>query len=80
MHAGLVSQLEQKSFSILVRLEIWPDRSKAMFTRCSCLRCPESDMLLTLPMVLPSTVTGYYLITLFGRSGYIGKLFYQWTG
>ena len=38
------------------------------------------DMLLTLPLVLPPTVTGYYLIILFGRSGYIGKLIYQWTG
>ena len=38
------------------------------------------DMLLTLPLVLPPTVTGYYLIIIFGRSGYIGKLLYQWTG
>jgi molybdate transport system permease protein len=38
------------------------------------------DMLLTLPLVLPPTVTGYYLIVLFGRSGYIGKPVYQWTG
>ena len=38
------------------------------------------DMLLTLPLVLPPTVTGYYLIILFGRSGYIGKILYQWTG
>jgi molybdate transport system permease protein len=38
------------------------------------------DMLMTLPLVLPPTVTGYYLIILFGRSGYIGKLIYQWTG
>ena len=38
------------------------------------------DMLLTLPLVLPPTVTGYYLIVLFGRSGYIGRLVYEWTG
>ena len=38
------------------------------------------DMLFTLPLVLPPTVTGYYLIIIFGRSGYIGKLIYQWTG
>lgn len=31
------------------------------------------DMLLTLPLVLPPTVTGYYLILLFGRHGLIGK-------
>lgn len=39
-----------------------------------------SDMLLTLPLVLPPTVTGYYLIVLFGRNGWIGKFVYQWTG
>ncbi len=38
------------------------------------------DRFLTLPMVLPPTVTGYYLIIIFGRSRYIGKLLYQWTG
>ncbi len=38
------------------------------------------DMLFTLPLVLPPTVTGYYLIILFGRSGYIGKILYLWTG
>jgi molybdate transport system permease protein len=39
-----------------------------------------ADMLLTLPLVLPPTVTGYYLIILFGRNGIIGKLVYEWTG
>jgi molybdate transport system permease protein len=38
------------------------------------------DILFTLPLVLPPTVTGYYLIILFGRNGYIGKLIYEWTG
>jgi molybdate transport system permease protein len=38
------------------------------------------DMLLTLPLVLPPTVTGYYLIVLFGRNGVIGKALYAWTG
>ncbi len=38
------------------------------------------DMLLTLPLVLPPTVTGYYLVMLFGRSGVIGKYIYEWTG
>ena len=37
------------------------------------------DMLFTLPLVLPPTVTGYYLIILFGRNGVVGKLFYDWT-
>lgn len=30
------------------------------------------DALLTLPMVLPPTVLGYYLVVLFGRNGWIG--------
>ncbi len=38
------------------------------------------DMLLTLPLVLPPTVTGYYLIIIFGRNGLIGKVIYEWTG
>jgi len=38
------------------------------------------DMLLTLPLVLPPTVTGYYLIVIFGRNGFIGKIIYEWTG
>ncbi len=38
------------------------------------------DMLFTLPLVLPPTVIGYYLIILFGRNGAIGKIFYDSTG
>ena len=38
------------------------------------------DMLCTLPLVLPPTVTGYYLIVLVGRNGFFGKHLYQWTG
>ena len=38
------------------------------------------DILFTLPLVLPPTVTGYYLIILFGRNGLIGRLLYDWTG
>jgi molybdate transport system permease protein len=38
------------------------------------------DTLLTLPLVLPPTVTGYYLILLVGRNGLLGKMIYQWTG
>lgn len=32
------------------------------------------DSILTLPMVLPPTVTGFFLLVLFGRNGPIGKL------
>jgi molybdate transport system permease protein len=38
------------------------------------------DILFTLPLVLPPTVTGYYLIILFGRHGLVGKCLYEWTG
>ena len=38
------------------------------------------DVLFTLPLVLPPTVTGYYLIVLFGRNGLIGRFVYDWTG
>jgi molybdate transport system permease protein len=38
------------------------------------------DVLFTLPLVLPPTVTGYYLIILFGRNGFIGRLIYGSTG
>ncbi len=38
------------------------------------------DVLFTLPLVLPPTVTGYYLIVVFGRNGLIGKIIYEWTG
>jgi molybdate transport system permease protein len=38
------------------------------------------DSLLTLPMVLPPTVTGYYLILLLGRRGVLGRYLYGLTG
>lgn len=38
------------------------------------------DIVLTLPLVLPPTVTGYYLIVLFGRNGLLGSLLYETTG
>ncbi|MBI5639693.1 MAG: molybdate ABC transporter permease subunit [Nitrospirae bacterium] len=38
------------------------------------------DMLFTLPLVLPPTVTGYYLILLFGRNGFIGRPVFNATG
>jgi len=34
----------------------------------------------TLPLVLPPTVTGFYLIVLFGRHGLIGEPVYNFTG
>ena len=38
------------------------------------------DILLTLPLVLPPTVTGYYLILFMGRNGLFGKHIFHWTG
>ncbi len=38
------------------------------------------DLLVTLPLVLPPTVTGYYLIVLLGRRGWLGAPIYAATG
>ncbi len=38
------------------------------------------DLLVTLPLVLPPTVTGYYLIVVFGRRGWLGAPLYELTG
>jgi molybdate transport system permease protein len=38
------------------------------------------DLLVTLPLVLPPTVTGYYLIVALGRRGWLGAPLYELTG
>ncbi|MDY0091948.1 MAG: molybdate ABC transporter permease subunit [Candidatus Vecturithrix sp.] len=38
------------------------------------------EIVVTLPMILPPTVTGYYLILLLGRNGVIGRAIYRLTG
>ncbi len=38
------------------------------------------DAVITLPMVLPPTVTGYYLIVLLGKNGVVGRYLYNITG
>lgn len=38
------------------------------------------DVLVTLPLVLPPTVTGYYLIVLLGRRGWLGGPLHELTG
>ncbi len=38
------------------------------------------DALITMPMVLPPTVTGYFLVILLGNYGIIGKIVYDTTG
>ena len=35
------------------------------------------DLLVTLPLVLPPTVVGYYLIVLLGRRGWLGAPLYE---
>lgn len=41
--------------------------------------CDLVDALLTLPMVLPPTVVGYYLLVLLGRRGWLGPWLAQWN-
>jgi molybdate transport system permease protein len=38
------------------------------------------DLLVTMPLVLPPTVTGYYLIVLLGRRGWLGAPLHALTG
>jgi molybdate transport system permease protein len=38
------------------------------------------DALLNLPLVLPPTVTGYYLLVLLGRRGLLGRPLFEWSG
>lgn len=39
-----------------------------------------ADVLLTLPVVLPPTVTGYILVLLLGKNGILGSVFFAITG
>lgn len=38
------------------------------------------DVIFTLPLVLPPTVTGFFLVVLFGRKGILGGPLYELTG
>jgi molybdate transport system permease protein len=38
------------------------------------------ELLVTLPLILPPTVTGYYLIVLLGRRGWLGGPLFELTG
>lgn len=51
-----------------------------LFSRRNFFAKDFIDAALTLPMVLPPTVTGYYLLVLLGRQGLIGSAIYEWTG
>ncbi|MCQ6961713.1 molybdate ABC transporter permease subunit [Methanolobus chelungpuianus] len=39
-----------------------------------------ADIFVTLPLVLPPTVTGYLLVVLLGRNGFLGSILYNITG
>jgi molybdate transport system permease protein len=39
-----------------------------------------ADVLLTLPVILPPTVTGYILVLLLGKNGIMGRIFFAITG
>src|SRR5262249_38832640 len=38
------------------------------------------ETLLNLPLVLPPVVTGYVLLVLLGRKGWVGQVLYEWLG
>ena len=38
------------------------------------------EVLISLPLIMPPTVTGYYLIMIFGRNGFLGGLLYEVAG
>ncbi|MBP6019633.1 MAG: molybdate ABC transporter permease subunit [Burkholderiaceae bacterium] len=40
--------------------------------------CDVLDSILTLPMVLPPTVIGYYLLVVLGRRGWLGQFLARW--
>lgn len=39
-----------------------------------------AELLVTLPLILPPTVTGYLLVVLIGRNGFLGQLIYNFFG
>ncbi len=39
-----------------------------------------AELLITLPLILPPTVIGYFLVILLGKNGFIGQLIYSITG
>jgi molybdate transport system permease protein len=51
-----------------------------LFARCTFRGKDFLDAIFTLPMVLPPTVTGYYLILLLGRRGLLGGPLYTLSG
>ncbi len=51
-----------------------------VLARCDFRGRQLLDILCTLPLVLPPSVTGYYLIIFFGRNGFLGSWIYEMYG
>jgi molybdate transport system permease protein len=62
-------------FSFLVGVAVAALLSRGRFAGRDWL-----DAFLTLPLVLPPTVLGYYLIVLWGRNGWLGRWLYESLG
>ena len=79
--------LKVASFSTLAALVLGVGAARLLARKRSAVSS-VLDVLCTLPMVLPPTVLGYYLILLFGRSGLLGpamqsmglQLMFSWQG
>jgi molybdate transport system permease protein len=51
-----------------------------IFARCDFRGKELAELLVTLPLILPPTVIGYFLVILVGKNGSIGQLIYSITG
>ncbi len=79
--------LKVASFSTLAALVLGVGAARLLARKRSAASS-VLDVLCTLPMVLPPTVLGYYLILLFGRAGLLGpamqsmglQLMFSWQG
>ncbi|MBQ9104623.1 MAG: molybdate ABC transporter permease subunit [Mailhella sp.] len=83
----LVLSLKVAGLCTVVSL-IFGVASARLLARRRSRLCAVLDVLCTLPMVLPPTVLGYYLILVFGRQGLLGpvlkdmglQLMFSWQG
>ncbi|WP_292390016.1 molybdate ABC transporter permease subunit [Methanosarcina sp. UBA5] len=51
-----------------------------IFARCDFRGKEFAELLITLPLILPPTVVGYFLVMIVGKNGLIGQLIYSITG
>ena len=59
---------------------IWGVASAFVLMRYRLFASTWLDAALTLPLVMPPTVLGYYLIVLLGRNGWLGRLLKEYFG